>query len=197
MFLRRRQEALVSPKLIVGLGNPGRQYAETRHNLGFHVVHQLAERHGIRSGRSRFRALQGDGRIGGERVVLLQPLTMMNLSGEAVAAAVRFYRTPLDSVLVLCDDVNLELGKIRFRRGGSAGGHNGLTSVIERLGTDQFPRLRLGIDAPPPGWELMDYVLGRLSKDERAAAEVMVDRAADGIETWVTRGIGEAMNLFN
>lgn len=185
-------------KMVVGLGNPGARYAETRHNVGFLVVDQLADRHGVARPRWKFQALLGEARIGSETVWLLQPQTYMNLSGEAVAAAVRFYQIDLVDLLVVCDDLNLPLGCLRFRRKGSDGGHKGLRSVITCLGTEEFPRLRLGIGQPEdPSMEAVDYVLSRFRDDEIEALNQALGRAADGVEKWVQEGIEAAMNQFN
>lgn len=184
-------------KLIFGLGNPGRRYSRTRHNLGFEVVGCLSRRHGIRLGRGRFRCSQGQGEIDECPVVLIRPHTYVNLSGQTVAGAVRFYQLDHHEIMVICDDLNLDLGELRLRRSGSPGGHHGLESIIERLGTQEFPRLRIGIGNPPLGMEGFDYVLSRFPREEREQASEMIERAADAVEVWVSLGIEEAMNRFN
>ncbi len=182
-------------KLIVGLGNPGTRYAATRHNLGFRVVDELAGRHVIDIGQEKFHGGFGSGSIGNQRVVLLKPTTFMNRSGQAVHAAGAFYRLELNELLVISDDMALPLGKLRLRPGGSAGGQKGLGDIINRLGSDAFARLRIGID--PPVGDPVDYVLTRFSPDEQPAIEQAVKRAADAVECWVANGIDAAMNQYN
>ena len=182
-------------KVIVGLGNPGTRYDGTRHNLGFAVVDRLGERWSIAMAREKFHAFFGDGSIEGEPVVLLKPTTFMNRSGQAVAAAVRFFRIEPDDLLVVSDDVALPLGRLRMRRKGSGGGHNGLNDVIERLGTDGFCRLRLGIGGPFGASPA--YVLARFAASEVAEVERMVSQAADAVERWVVEGPEATMNRFN
>jgi len=184
-------------KIIVGLGNPGLSYRRTRHNVGFMVVHALAEGRGLRFRRARQRSTQAEGRIGKEKVVLVRPMTFMNLSGEAVAGVVKYFDCALDDLLVVCDDVNLDLGRMRLRRSGSDGGHNGLKSIIRHLHSQDFARLRLGVGAPPEGREMMNYVLGVFRRGERPVVHEVVERAAQAVETWVYHGSDEAMNRFN
>lgn len=181
----------------MGLGNPGLRYRRTRHNVGFDVVDTVAQRHGLALGRRRFNSRLGEGPIGRERVVLLEPHTYMNLSGSAVGAAVHFYQVELASLLVVLDEFQLELGRTRLRREGSAGGHKGLASVIRALGTEEFPRLRLGTGPTPEGQDPMRFVLTRFRRDEQGTAREMIERAATAVETWVYLGIEEAMNRFN
>jgi PTH1 family peptidyl-tRNA hydrolase len=184
-------------RLIVGLGNPGRRYAGTRHNLGYEVLEELGRRHGIEPTRRKFRGGLGEGMIAGHRVVLLQPKTYMNLSGESVAPAMRFYDLPLTHLLVICDDVHLPPGGIRLRRSGSAGGHNGLISIIQHLGSESFPRLRIGIGEPPPGLDQVRYVLMPFRREEMAEVREAIDLAADAVEAWLGEGIEAAMSRFN
>jgi PTH1 family peptidyl-tRNA hydrolase len=184
-------------KIIVGLGNPGFSYRRTRHNLGFMVVQALSEQRGMRFRRDRHRSSQAHGRIGKEEVVLVRPMTFMNLSGLAVAGALKQHGASLQDLLVVCDDVNLDLGRMRLRRSGTAGGHNGLKSIIDHLHSDQFPRLRLGVDQPPPGMEMMAYVLGSFRRGDWPAVHEVIARAVQAAETWVYHGIDEAMNRFN
>jgi len=184
-------------KLIVGLGNPGFGYRRTRHNLGFMVVNRVGEQRGMRFRRGRFRCMQAEGDIGRERVLLVRPMTFMNLSGECVAAVAREHGGDPCQMLAVCDDVNLELGRLRLRRGGSAGGHKGLASIIHHLGSHEFARLRLGIGQPPPGTEMMGYVLSPFRREEWPVVNDMIERAAQAIEVWVYFGIEEAMNRFN
>jgi PTH1 family peptidyl-tRNA hydrolase len=184
-------------KIIVGLGNPGLQYRRTRHNFGFMVVDALAKQREIRFRRGRARCMQGEGLIGKERVLLVKPLTYMNDSGACVGAVVHYRQAELSDLLVVCDDVNLPLAKMRLRRSGSAGGHNGLESVIKHLGSQDFPRLRLGVDQPPEWMDMMSYVLGAFPRSEAKTVAEVVDRATLAVETWVYYGVDEAMNRFN
>jgi PTH1 family peptidyl-tRNA hydrolase len=183
-------------KLIFGLGNPGRQYAGTRHNVGFMAVERLAERHGLSGAQQKFQAGTIDGMIQGQRCMLLQPLTYMNRSGQSVAAAVHFYRLEPSNVLLLVDDVALPCGRIRLRAEGGAGGHNGLADIEKALGTKKYPRLRIGIDSPGRAPQV-DYVLGKFSKEQREALEPALDAACDAIECWLSEGIEKAMSLYN
>ena len=182
-------------KLIVGLGNPGPKYVATRHNVGFEVVDLLAARWRIDLSREKFHGWFGDGAIHDERVALLKPTTFMNRSGQAVLAAVAFYALELLDVMVVGDDLALPCGRIRLRRAGSAGGHNGLLNIVERLGSDEFPRLRLGIDA---AWgDAAQYVLTAFGKDEEPVIRQGVENAANAVEHWVQNGIEKTMNRFN
>ena len=184
-------------KLIVGLGNRGRKYDQTRHNVGFEVLDRLAERFGDGRAKDKFSGQLMEASIAGGRVLLLWPHTFMNRSGESVGPALEFYKLELVDLLVVCDDFNLPLGKLRFRRDGSAGGQNGLADVIRRLGTEEFSRLRLGIGPVPENWDAVDFVLGKFAKAERDSVAEIVVRAADGAECWVTEGIAAAMNRYN
>jgi len=187
-------------KLIVGLGNPGRDYRDTRHNAGFMVVERLAERHGLAGPRARFHASVLEGPIAGEKVLLMEPTTYMNRSGLAVGEAVGFYKLDLADLLIVVDDVALPVGAIRLRPRGSAGGHNGLADVARALGTDAYPRLRLGIGAPEiEGRRIpqIDYVLGKFTDEQWADLKPGIDRAADAVETWIEAGVEEAMNKYN
>ncbi|NOZ22826.1 MAG: aminoacyl-tRNA hydrolase [Planctomycetes bacterium] len=183
-------------KIIAGLGNPGREYENTRHNVGFRTVDEVSRRHSLPCGQKKFKSLFGSGVIEGERCVLLKPQTYMNLSGEAIRAAVDFFDVPLEEILVVCDDFHLSLGKLRMRRGGSSGGQKGIRSIIDMLGTDLFPRLRVGIGDVTRG-DPKDFVLSPFRRDEREAAEDAILRAADAVETWVRHGIEAGMNEFN
>jgi PTH1 family peptidyl-tRNA hydrolase len=196
-------------KLVVGLGNPGREYVGTRHNIGFEVIDRLADRLGLaqagefdRLARSRFDALVIDGSVPGagsepERVLLLKPVTYMNLSGRAVQAAMAFYQLQPADVMIVLDDLALPCGKLRLRGGGSDGGHNGLRDIQRVLGTNQYPRLRLGIDAAPAPMAGKDYVLGRFSAEQRKLIEPAIDRAGSAILSWIEKGLNAAMNQFN
>jgi peptidyl-tRNA hydrolase, PTH1 family len=184
-------------KLIVGLGNPGKKYEGTRHNVGFEVLDLVARRSGDGQTKEKFDGRVMEATIAGERCLLLWPLTLMNLSGQSVGAAYEFYKLELADLLVVCDDFNLPLGKLRFRREGSAGGQNGLDDVIERLASDEFARLRVGIGPVPDKWNGADFVLGRFDASERKSVDDAVIQAADGVECWVAEGIAVSMNKFN
>ncbi|MGE0448125.1 MAG: aminoacyl-tRNA hydrolase [Vicinamibacterales bacterium] len=181
-------------KAIVGLGNPGAGYAGTRHNIGFEVVDELAARWGV-----RLRPWKGVADVAVVRdrdTVLVEPLTFMNLSGDAVGRIASFYKVEPSDVLVVVDEVQLPTGKLRLRRSGSAGGHNGLKSIIQHLG-DGFPRLRIGVGRGDPNWDLADHVLSRFSRDERPIADEAVARSADAAEMFVGQGVEAAMNRYN
>ncbi|MHB0912037.1 MAG: aminoacyl-tRNA hydrolase [Armatimonadota bacterium] len=182
-------------KLIVGLGNPGREYHGTRHNVGFEVIDALAKRHRIQVRSRRGKALIGTGSIEGEPVILAKPTTFMNLSGQAVGDLARRHRLNAEDIVVICDDVNLPLGKLRIRAKGSAGGHNGLKSIIHSLGTQDFPRVRVGIGTPRR--DMVDHVLSRFARAERPAVQESVEAAANAVEAILKSGIEAAMNSFN
>jgi PTH1 family peptidyl-tRNA hydrolase len=184
-------------KLVIGLGNPGRKYKGTRHNIGFDVIGFLAQRHNIGRPKSKFNAEIAEAIINNEKTVLLCPLTFMNLSGQSVRAAVDFYKLELTDLIVVCDDLALNVARLRLRPGGSAGGQKGLVDIIEKLGSLDFARLRVGIGQPPNGWDSADYVLGRYAKEEKPAIEEAMVRSADAIEHWISAGIESAMNKFN
>jgi peptidyl-tRNA hydrolase, PTH1 family len=183
-------------KLVVGLGNPGPRYRRTRHNLGFRVVDLLARRWDVVIGGRRHEAESGVGEVAGVRAVLAKPLTFMNCSGEAVAKLRRSYRLAVDEVVAVYDDLDLPLGRVRVRADGSAGGHNGVASLIAVLGKG-FPRVRIGIGRPPGGGDPVGYVLERFTAEEEAVMEPALDRAASAVETLVRDGLGRAMNAFN
>ncbi len=184
--------------LIVGLGNPGAAYENTRHNAGFLAIDTLAAAHGARVDRAKFKALVGECTLGTERVLLMKPETFMNLSGEAVAAAASFYKLPAERVIVLCDDINFEPGHLRIRRKGSAGGHNGLKSIIACLGSDAFVRFRLGVgQKPTPEYDLADWVLGKLPAADREAMAKCCENAADALLLWVQGRCEEALSRYS
>jgi len=184
-------------KLIVGLGNVGRKYENTRHNVGFRVLDRLAKHWSAEPARDKFSGSVAEASVGAERVLLLWPHTLMNLSGKSVWPALDFYKLPLADLLVICDDFNLPLGKLRFRSEGSGGGQKGLNDIIDKLGSDAFCRLRLGIGPVPDRWDGADFVLGRFEATEQDAIEESIAKAADGAECWVKDGIATAMNRFN
>ena len=182
-------------RLIIGLGNPGQKYAETRHNFGFFVVDELARRLGAPESRKRFRSEISEARRGDGRFILVQPQTYMNDSGVAVREAVQWYKIPLDQVLIVVDDLDLPFGELRLRQRGSAGGHNGLKSIFGVLGTQDISRLRIGIGRPRSA--TISHVLSKFSKDEEAHLPLIIAQAADTVELWADRGVVEAMNVVN
>ncbi|MDY4430629.1 aminoacyl-tRNA hydrolase [Evtepia sp.] len=184
--------------LVVGLGNPGPKYEWTRHNMGFLVIDELAERESIPVQRLKFKALTNTAVIGGRSVLLMKPTTYMNLSGEAVGQAARFYKIPPERVLVISDDVALPQGKLRIRRSGSAGGHNGLKDIIAHLGSDQFPRVKVGVGGKPhPDSDMADWVLSPFTGQDRKAMEEAISRAADAVTLLLDQGVDQAMAKFN
>lgn len=182
--------------IIAGLGNPGAKYEGTRHNVGFSVIDTLAEAHNINVDKKQFKGLTGRGVIGGQQVLLLKPLTYMNLSGESIRAAFDFYKPETDQVLIVFDDISLETGQLRIRKKGSAGGHNGVKSIIAHLGTTEFPRIKVGVGEPKRG-ELVDFVLGHFHGEDAAVMKEAVKTAASAVETFLEEGPEAAMNLYN
>ena len=184
--------------ILVFLGNPGQKYAGSRHNVGFMTAEVLEKRLGIRIDRLRFKALTAQATLGNEKVLLMKPQTYMNLSGDAVQPAAAFYKVPSERVLVVSDDVSLPTGKLRIRASGSAGGHNGLKSIIARLGTEDFPRLKIGVGSPPnKEFEMVDWVLSGFHGQDAKDIAAATDRAADALESILSEGIERAMNRFN
>ena len=184
-------------KLVVGLGNPGRKYAGTRHNVGFSVAAELARRHGLAPPKHSFQGELVEADLDGQRTLLLCPHTYMNLSGGSVLAARDFYKLPVDDLLVVCDDFNLPLGKVRLRAKGTAGGQQGLADVIRRLGTEELARLRIGVGLPPPRFEPTDWVLSKFTRKEIPEIELAIATAADAVVAWAVEGTEFAMNAFN
>jgi PTH1 family peptidyl-tRNA hydrolase len=184
-------------KVVVGLGNPGRKYEGTRHNVGFQLVAELARRHGARSPKTKFEAEIAEIQLGSERVLLVAPQTFMNASGRSVRPLADFYQLELSNLLVVCDDIALPLGRIRVRKSGSSGGQKGLENILQQLGTQEVARLRIGVDAPPPQMDAADYVLSKFGKREVEDVDAALMRAADAVEAWVIDGLVAAMNRFN
>ncbi len=182
---------------IVGLGNPGPAYESTRHNAGFMVVDELARRWSVSVTQNKCKALMGEARVGSEKVVLLKPMTYMNLSGESVRAFMDFYKAKLEDMIVVYDDLDTETGRIRLRYQGSAGGHNGIKSIIQHTGTQTFNRVRMGISRPRPGMQVVDYVLGSFSKAEQPELRKMIEDACDAIEYALEHRFDETMAKFN
>ena len=184
--------------IIAGLGNPEAKYDHTRHNIGFHAIDVLCKKYNIKLNKLKFKAAFGDGIIGGQKVILSKPQTYMNLSGESIRDMASFYKVPPENIIVIFDDVSLEAGRMRIRPEGSAGGHNGIKSIIYQLSSDKFPRIKLGIGAPPhEDYDLADYVLGRFSADEIQILEPVLMDTADAVECIIRNGIDKAMNKFN
>ena len=194
-----KTESGKSPEfLLVGLGNPGTKYENTRHNAGFRFLDDLAKKQGVSVTRSRFQSLCGDMVFGGKRVLLIKPQTFMNLSGQAVAEAARFYKIPPEKVIVVSDDTSLDIGRLRVRRKGSDGGHNGLKNIILLLGTDAFPRLRIGVGQKPhPDYDMADWVLGNLNSEELKKITSTYDAASQGLEKILNGDVDGAMRICN
>jgi len=181
--------------LIVGLGNPGTQYKGTRHNVGFDILDLISEKYNIVVNRIKFKGVYGEGNIAGEKVILLKPSTFMNLSGESVREAASFYKIETPDIIILHDDISLEIGRMRIRSKGSAGGHNGLKSIILNLSSDEFVRFKIGVGQPKG--ELVSHVLGKFSKDERIQIEEVNNATAEAVELVIKQGAAQAMNKFN
>lgn len=184
-------------KWIVGLGNPGAAYRNNRHNVGFMVVDRAAERWGIAVTQNKFKAMVGEGFVGGVKVHLIKPITYMNLSGESIRAFMDFYKVPLDDCIVVYDDLDTPFGQIRLRMQGSAGGHNGIKSVIQHTGTQQFNRIRVGISRPAPGYPIVDYVLADFTKEEQKALPEIVQTCVDALEYALEHSFDKTMAKFN
>ena len=183
--------------IVAGLGNPGAKYHGTRHNIGFYTVELFAAAHGIKLNKIRHKALIGEGRIGDEKVIVVQPQTYMNLSGESLLDLKNFYKIDSSRIIVVYDDIDLDVGVLRIRPSGSAGTHNGMRSVIYQLQSEEFPRVRIGVGRPPEGWDLADYVLSRFGCEEIEPVKDACERAVKGIEFIISKGVADAMSRFN
>ncbi|WEG18985.1 aminoacyl-tRNA hydrolase [Alkalihalophilus pseudofirmus] len=184
-------------KVVVGLGNPGAKYAGTRHNIGFDIIDYCAKELGVELNQAKFKGVYGTKVINGEKVFFLKPLTYMNLSGESVRPLLDYFNIDIEDLVVIYDDLDLPAGKIRLRQKGSAGGHNGIKSLIQHLGTDKFKRIRVGIDRPKNGEPIVNYVLGTYHPDEREAVNESIVQAAKAVEAWTEKTFLEVMNQFN
>ncbi|MDA8235809.1 MAG: aminoacyl-tRNA hydrolase [Clostridia bacterium] len=184
-------------KLIVGLGNPGSRYEATRHNVGFLVIDRLARELGVTVNKNQNQAMVGQGRFGPDKVLLVKPQTYMNKSGEAVGSLAGYYKVEPEDVIVIYDDLDLEPGRLRIRAKGSAGGHNGIKSIISHLGTEEFPRIKVGIGRPVPGMNSADYVLGFINKEDWPVLDQALNSAMDAVKEIIQHGIIQAMNLYN
>ena len=183
--------------IIAGLGNPGKEYMGTRHNAGFSVIDELADKYNISVDTAKHKGLIGKGVIAGQKVILVKPMTYMNNSGECVRAVMDYYKADIEDVIVIFDDISLEPGKLRLRPKGSAGGHNGIKSIIAHLGSDQFKRIKFGVGDKPKGWDLADWVLGRFKAEDAADVKNGIDRACDALVCILNEGIESGMNKFN
>ncbi len=183
--------------LIVGLGNPGEKYTFTRHNAGFLAIDFISQKENIEVKKIKHKAVIGEGMIAGERVVLAKPQTFMNLSGESIKEIATWYKIPCENIMVIYDDTSMPTGSIRIREKGSAGGHNGMKSIIQHLSTDVFPRLKIGINAKPDGYDLADYVLGKFTKEEQKIMFETFEKVDSAVCEFIARGINPAMNKFN
>lgn len=184
--------------IVAGLGNPGRDYENTRHNAGFMVLDMLAKKYNVSVTESKFRALVGRATACGSGVLFMKPMTLMNASGEAIAQAAAFYKVPPENILVIHDDISLDVGRLRIRRSGSAGGHNGLKSIIEKLSSDKFPRIKIGVGQKPhPDYDLAAWVLGRFPESDMPLLSEAIDKAVLSVEPIINGKIGDAMNKYN
>lgn len=184
--------------LVAGLGNPGKQYDMTRHNIGFHTIDYIADELGVKIKKLKYKAIYGECDINGEKVILVKPQTYMNLSGESISEFVKFFKIPTENVIIISDDIALETGRIRIRKKGSAGGHNGLKNIIYMLNSENFNRIRIGVGAPThPDYDLKDFVLGRFTKDEIPVLEESIIKSYKAVVEIIKRGADSAMNKFN
>ncbi|PTL38181.1 aminoacyl-tRNA hydrolase [Alkalicoccus saliphilus] len=184
-------------KLVVGLGNPGKKYERTRHNIGFDVIDRVQQKWMIDLSEQKFKGIYGVERNGTEKIFVLKPLTYMNLSGESVGQLMKYFQISVEDLVVIYDDLDLPPGKIRLRQKGSHGGHNGIKSIIQHLGTDQFNRIRVGIGRPDPGQAVPDYVLGRFSPDDQKKMDEAAEQAAEAVDCWKEEPFLQVMNKFN
>ena len=183
--------------LIAGLGNPGKQYFATRHNIGFSAIDYISQKHNIDVSKIKFKGLRGEGKIESEKVLLLKPSTFMNLSGESIGEAASFYKIPPENIIVIHDDISLPVGTLRIRTKGSAGGHNGLKSIIAHLNSEAFPRMKIGVGAPEPEKDLADYVLGKISKAEQETLFKILERVCDAVSEFIRVSPTSAMSKYN
>ncbi len=197
LFVSKKESSGTRMKLIVGLGYPGREYELTRHNIGFMAIDELAKRWNISLNEQKFKGVFGAGFVNGEKVILLKPLTYMNLSGESIRPLMDYYKIDVEDFVVLYDDLDIPVGKLRLRMKGSAGGHNGVKSTISHLGTQEFQRIRMGIDRPKNGMKVVDYVLGRFTSEEIPDVNHSIEKAADACEEWLNKPFLHIMNTFN
>ncbi|MCM3223716.1 aminoacyl-tRNA hydrolase [Bacillus cereus] len=197
LFVSKKESSGTRMKLIVGLGNPGREYELTRHNIGFMAIDELAKRWNISLNEQKFKGVFGAGFVNGEKVILLKPLTYMNLSGESIRPLMDYYKIDVEDFVVMYDDLDIPVGKLRLRMKGSAGGHNGVKSTISHLGTQEFQRIRMGIDRPKNGMKVVDYVLGRFTSEEIKDVNHSIEKAADACEEWLNKPFLQIMNTFN
>lgn len=196
--IEKKEEKLPITHIVAGLGNPGADYAKTRHNAGFLAIDSIADTLGVKIDRLKFKALTTECTIGGVRVLLMKPQTFMNSSGEAIGEAASFYKIPPENIIVLHDEISFEPGKIRIRRKGSAGGHNGLKSIIAHLSSEDFPRIKIGVgQKPSPDYDLVNWVLGKFSVDDTAKLQGQFENIARAVELMLSGKIDEAMNKFS
>ena len=193
----KRSKILENLSIIIGLGNPGRKYAYTKHNMGFQVADKLAREYGIKIKKLKFKALYGEGTIGGCRTILVKPQTYMNASGESVRDIVEWYKIPLRNLIVTYDDADIPLGTVRIRKSGSSGTHNGMKSIIYQLNSDEFPRVRLGIGSPEYGNDLAEHVLRGFKPDDFKEVEAMIETASKAVVDIMQNGVSHAMNMYN
>ena len=196
--IEKKEAALPITHIVAGLGNPGAEYARTRHNAGFLAIDFLASKHGVKIDRLKFKALTSEVNIGGARVLLMKPQTFMNSSGEAVGEAAAFYKIPAENIIILHDEISFEPGKIRIRRKGSAGGHNGLKSIIAHLSSEDFPRIKIGVgQKPTPDYDLVSWVLGKFSTEDTEKLEGQFENISSSVELIVSGKIDDAMNKYS
>lgn len=183
--------------IIVGLGNPGKQYEKTRHNVGFDVIDMLSDEYGISVTKAKHKALIGEGRVGNEKVILVKPQTYMNLSGETLIDIYNYYKVDLENIVVIYDDIDLDVGKLRIRKKGSGGTHNGMRSIVKCLGSTEFPRVRVGVSKPMPGQNLADFVLSRFRKEELDDLQIGLEKAFNAVDCMIRQNLDLAMNKYN